>query len=155
MNHAANAELLNAVNAAGTWFHAKKVRPIWARPVEADQVVETLEGRETVRAGEYLCRGEAGELWPQQADKLLGKYTATEMVDAQGWRKFEPRPDAAGVCAAQISHPFTIQTARGALHGKAGDYLVKHTADKDVAYPADVWIVAQQLFDATYERTGS
>ena len=150
-----NQTILDEVNQAGGWFHAKKVRPIFARKLEADQQVDTLEGRETVRAGDYLCRGEAGDIWPQKAASLESKYTPTDTVDAEGWRKYEPRPDAKGAWAAQVDHAFAVQATWGQLSGKAGDYVVKNYDDGDVPYPADVWIVDQSLFAATYERVSA
>ena len=45
-----------------------------------------------------------------------------------------------------------MQAKWGRLTGKAGDYVVKNFRDKDTAHPADVWIVDQALFLATYER---
>jgi hypothetical protein len=111
-----------------------------------------MEGPVTAEAGDYLCRGEKGEVWPQKTDRLLARYTATGEVDAEGWRKFQPKPDARGVWAARIDHPFHVQAPWGKLTGKAGDYVVKHFEDGDVPYPEDVWIVDQTLFAATYAR---
>jgi len=148
---AENRQLLDEVNRVGSWFHARKTRPIWARKVEREQTVATLEGTERVAAGDFLCRGEAGDVWPQSAEGLEARYVATAEVDADGWRRYEPRADAPGVCAAQVNHPFSVQSDRGRLAGKAGDYVVKDYRDKDVDYPQDVWIVDQELFRATYQ----
>ena len=89
----------------------------------------------------------------KKEEKLLAKYTATDTVDEQGWTLYEPRPDAAGVMAAPVSHAFALQATWGTLSGKAGDMLVKSYADRDVDYPADVWIVDQALFQATYDAS--
>jgi hypothetical protein len=150
MNISSNREILDEANRAGAWFHAKKTRPIWARRIEKDQTVKTLEGEETVQAGHMLCRGEAGDIWPQTVEQLVKRYTATDEVDAEGWRKHLPHPDAQGAMAIQINHPFTVVASWGRLSGKAGDYLLKSYQDRDVAYPDDVWIVDQKLFGETY-----
>jgi hypothetical protein len=150
-----NESLLNEVNAAGLWFHAKKTRPIRARQVTEPQQIQTLEGTEEVPAGAYLCRGEAGDLWPQSAERLQEKYQATDEVDAEGWRRYVPHPDNQGVLAARVEHPFTVETSWGTLHGKPGDYLGKNFEDRDVAHPSDVWIVDRNLFEATYEPSGA
>lgn len=147
---AENRALLDEVNRAGAWFRARKTRPIWARRVEREQAVETLEGVEKARPGDFLCRGEAGDLWPQSRESLEATYAATDEVDAAGWRRYEPRPDAQGVCAAQVGHPFAVHTSRGRLRGKAGDYVVKRYRDRDVDCPPEVWIVDRELFRATY-----
>jgi len=149
-----NLELLSKINQSQSWFHAKKTRPIWAKMLQRAQTVETLEGRETAGAGDYLCRGESGEVWPQRAKSLEAKYTPTDTVDGDGWRKYQPRPDAEGVLAAKVEHPFSLEAKWGLLKGKAGDYVVKSYRDKDTDYPDDVWIVDRDLFLATYEPVG-
>jgi len=147
----ANQPLLDEVNAADLWFHARKSRPIWVREIAQDQVIETLEGTEHVPAGNMLCRGEAGDLWPQTRERLHQKYSPTrEYRDV--WQKFVPHPDNQGVLAACIEHPFSVTAAWGILHGKAGDYLLKNYQDRDLPYPDDVWIVDQSLFRSTYQH---
>ncbi len=100
--------------------------------------------------GESLKQAE-GELWPQTAKNLESKYAPTDITESDGWRKFTPRPDGAGVGAAPINHNFTVQATWGELQGKPGDYLVKNATDRDVPYPDDVWIVRRSIFQATYE----
>jgi hypothetical protein len=133
-------------------FHAKKVRPIWAKKFDKDGTVKTIEGTEEVKAGDYLCRGEAGDVWPQTAKSLDAKYEKAGDVDAEGWCKYVPRPDNQGVMAAQVPHPFTVHAQWGVLAGKAGDYLIKNFSDRDVSYPDDLWLVDQNLFLATYQK---
>lgn len=147
-----NQALLDQANRLTSWFHARKTRPIWARELVEDQQVRTLEGLETVRAGHYLCKGEAGDIWPQTKEQLEKRYSATDETLPDGWHKYLPRADAQGVLAVQLDQPFAVQTAWGQLAGKPGDYLVKNFQDRDVAYPDDVWIVDQKLFRETYER---
>lgn len=146
-----NAGILGEVDKAQAWFHAKKVRPIWAKRLEKDQTVQTIEGTEKVEAGNYLCRGEAGDIWPQSAKNLDQRYQKTDQIDPDGWCKYVPHPDNQGVMAAQVQHPFAVHAKWGELSGKAGDYIVKNFADRDVPYPDDVWIVDQKLFHSTYE----
>ena len=146
-----NHRLLDEVNAAKLWFHAKKTRPIWARQLPQAERVRTLEGDEEVPAGQFVCRGEAGDIWPQTPERLIAKYEANDEVSTDGWRKYSPRPDNQGVLAAQIAHAFTVQAKWGQLTGKPGDILVKNFDDRDLPYPADVWIVDHALFQATYE----
>ncbi len=146
-----NQALLDEVGAGRGWFHAKKTRPIRALKLTRDQTVETLEGKVTAKAGDFLCRGEAGELWPVTEAMLTARYTPTEIVDTDGWRKYAPRLDAEGGMAAQVPHAFTVTATWGRLSGKAGDYVLKNFCDREVAYPQDVWVVDQSLFRATYE----
>lgn len=150
--HQYNEALLKELNGAGLWFHAKKTRPIWVRLLEKDETVKTLEGEEQVPAGNYLCRGKAGDIWPQNKDRLTAKYTMTDEHDEQGWLKCDPKPDAAGVMAVQVHHAFHVQAKWGLLSGKSGDFIVKNYEDRSAVNPKDVWIVDQSLFEATYER---
>ena len=70
-----NRTLLDESNAAGKWFHAKKTRPIWAKRLEAAQSVTTLEGKVQGEAGDFLFKGEAGDIWPQTEKDLNKRYT--------------------------------------------------------------------------------
>lgn len=149
-----NRVLLDEANAAGTWFHARKTRPIWAKRLESAQTVKTLEGDEQVAAGHFLCHGEAGDIWPQTEKDLNRRYQTTDEVDANGWQKYQPYADAEGFMATQIDHPFSVKASWGKLTGKTGDYLLKNFRDRDTAYPDDVWIVDLTLFRQTYEATG-
>ena len=82
-------------------FLAIKTKPLWAKQIDAPQEVVSLEGRERVEAGDYLCRGIQDEQWPQKAKKLLSTYIATSEKDDAGWQRFDPKPNAAPVQAAQ------------------------------------------------------
>jgi hypothetical protein len=146
-----NVALLDEANSGGQWVHAKKTRPIWAKRLELAQTVKTLEGEERVSPGHYLCRGEAGDIWPQTEETLIERYIATDEVKSDGWRKYEPHPDAEGVLAVQFDHAFEVQASWGKLTGKPGDFLVKSFQDRETRYPNDVWIVDQSLFWQTYE----
>src|SRR5207253_896299 len=115
-----------------SWFHAKKVRPIWVRQLDKEETVKTIEGNEQVPAGHFLCRGEAGDIWPQTAKSLHEKYQPAQEVSADGWHKYIPRPDNQGVLAAKVPHAFVVHAKWGMLSGKAGDYVVKNFADRDV-----------------------
>jgi hypothetical protein len=146
-----NMEILDEVARAKAWFHAKRVRPIWAKVLDQDQTVDTIEGPTKGKAGDYLCRGEAGEFWAQSAKQIAERYEKTDEVDAGGWRKYAPRPDNLGVMAAQVNHAFSVHAKWGVLAGKPGDYVLKSFTDRDAAYPDDVWVVDQALFQLTYQ----
>jgi len=152
MNPESNRQILDEINQIGRWFRARKARPIWAKRAEIDQTIDTLEDAEQVQHGDYVCRGEDGERWPQSAERLEAKYVATNETDSEGLRKYIPTPDTEGVMAAQVHHAFTVHTNWGVLSGKAGDYIVKNASERDTDYPRDVWIVDQTLFRSTYEQ---
>jgi hypothetical protein len=150
-----NNAILDEVNRTGKWFHAKKTRPIWARQLTADETVRTLEGTEKVSAGDFLCRGEAGDVWPQKAAALEKRYALTDEVSDDGWRKYAPRPEAQGAMAVEVPHAFEVHASWGKLSGKPGDYLLKNFEDRDALYPHEVWIVDHALFEATYDAVAN
>lgn len=147
-----NNQLLNEVNNANLWFSARKSKCLWAKEVTSDQIVSTLEGEMTAQVGDYLCRGESNDTWPQKAKTLFAKYEPTADYNSDGWQKFTPKPDSAGVQAAQINHAFDVIASWGNLAGKPNDYLVKNDSDKKVDYPEDVWVVSREIFEGTYEK---
>lgn len=132
---------------------AKKTRSLWARLLTAEQPVETLEGTLLARAGEYLCRGIAEEYWPQSTERLLTQYVPSGVRDAQGYGRFDPRADIPPVEATSVECAFQVESPRGRLTGRPGDYVVRSSTD-----PRDLWVVAQAIFHASYElvpRTSS
>lgn len=153
MNPAANRALLEALDAAGAWFRARKTRPIAARLLEADHRVETLEGPVLAKAGDFLCRGAGGELWPQSRASLERRYLPGGSL-ADGWREYCPRPEGNQVLAASVPQAFEVTSRRGILRGKAGDYVLKKAGESAVPGANDLWIVDRSLFEATYERVG-
>jgi hypothetical protein len=142
-----NEKILDEVNAAATWFRAKKTSHLWAKRLEKDEIIETLEGLVSAKAGDFLCRGSGGEFWPQCAKRISEKYNPTGEVDKAGFQKYLPESE---VMAAQVGHPFKVQTAWGELTGKPGDFILKNSEDTEIEYPASVWIIDKQIFTATY-----
>lgn len=139
-----NGQLLPEI--AGRLLEARKNKPLWAKRLDSPREVSTLEGMLQANAGDYLCRGLAGEQWPQKEKKLLEKYSATGEIDADGWERFDPKPDSQSVEATAIEHPFRVTAQWGELSGKAGDYLVRSRTD-----PTDIWLVDKTIFEASYE----
>ena len=147
-----NQAILDEVNQADgehVWFAAKKTAPLWAKELDKPQTIQTLEGPVEGKKGDFLCRGAAGEYWPQGAQRFKSRYEATDEVDEKGFRKYTP---TSKVMAALVSHAFQVHSSRGLLKGKAGDFIVKGFNDRDNAYPKDVWIVDAKLFGGTYSK---
>ncbi len=146
-----NAALLAKAEARG-WFAAHKTAGLWARQLERPEVVNTLEGPSQAAAGDYLCRGPAGELWPQAVSSLLAKYTPTNEIDGEGFRRWVPDPAASRVMASELAGPVVVVTSWGRLEAAAGDFLVKSWGDRGNPRPSDVWPVSREVFEASYER---
>jgi len=146
-----NYELLEALNKRHAWVHVRKVAPLWAILLDEDQEVETLEGVEDALAGDWLCKGVKNELWPQKEAKLLSNFNKTDVTDGD-WIKFVPRTDTPGYLAAQVKKSFAVKTKWGTQTGKEGDYLLKSKVDETDAFPEDVWVVDQEIFNKTYSR---
>ena len=125
---------------------AKKNRPLWARRVSQAEDVVSLEGKQTAKPGDYLCRGIEGEFWPQSEKSLLGGYTASGQVGNDGFERYDPRPDGPPVEAMQVDKPFFVVASWGRLDGKSGDYVVRRIAD-----PTDIWIVDRSIFENSYQ----
>lgn len=150
-----NKLLLQVINARNSWRHYKKTKPIWAKKLDADKTVDTLEGPVTYRAGDYLCKGPSGDVWGQEEVALFKKYdpAPNTKADREGWLKLIPKTDAAGVMAAAVDHDFSVRhPVWGTFNGRAGDYLVKSYEDKDTPYPEEIWIVKKDIFESTYEK---
>ena len=149
---ARNRPLLDELNARPTWFAARRTRPIWVRLLAQPERIRTIEGEQQVPAGAYVCQGEAGDIWPQAADRLEQKYRLTTERNAAGLTKCWPRDAGNRVLAIEVDHPFVIWGEWGRFVGKAGDFALKNLTDQHTRYPADIWIVDRQHFLATYER---
>ncbi|MBU2651741.1 MAG: hypothetical protein KKA81_12470 [Bacteroidetes bacterium] len=149
-----NKILLDSLYESYSWQHYKKNKPIWAKKLKQPQKIKTLEGEITCHAGDYLCKGPAGDIWGQKEESLLKKYNPAygSEPDKGGWQEFIPKPEAGGVMAAQVEFDFVIEHPTwGNMKGKSGDYLVKNYEDKDSQYPDDMWIVRNEIFKCTYE----
>jgi hypothetical protein len=152
------------------WRLARKTRPIWARPVEAEEIGKEFETadhvKEKARAGVWLCAGVAGEPWFQALEKIEAKYerrgqeTKAFEFDTKPrpYRKFQPKP-AGRSWVAQVKVPgiagFFIRPGydpERPLYSPSGGYVVKDDVENPYRdKPKDVWLVQQSLFESTYE----
>ena len=131
---------------AGRMKRARKTKPLWAKQVDTAQQVQTLEGTEQMAAGDFLCRGIHNEYWPQSSKRLDDRYNASEVVDDEGFRRFDPKQDITPVLAVQLDQAFSVQATWGRLTGKPGDYAVQSIENAN-----DIWIVDKAIFQASYE----
>ena len=81
------------MNQAAAWFRARKTGTVRVHPTADRETVESHEGRETLLAGDVLCRGEAGNVWPQSEGSLLAKYGPRNL----------PMPTAGGSTSPALS----------------------------------------------------
>jgi|694.fasta_scaffold144114_1 hypothetical protein len=125
---------------------ARKNKPLWAKRVDASQEVRSIEAAQKLHAGDYLCRGVRGEFWPQSEKKLLETYVASQEIDSDGFRRYDPKPNSEPVDVAQVAYPFRVIASWGELQGKAGDYVVRSRKDA-----SDAWIVDKAIFEGSYE----
>ena len=152
------------------WRLARKTRPIWARPVEPDEVGKEFQTadhvKEKARAGVWLCAGVAGEPWFQSIEKIEGKYERegqeTKRFDFDGkprsYRKYKPKGTVRN-WVAQVKGPgiagFKVRPGydpERPLYSPSGGYVVKDDVpDPYRDKPKDVWLVQQSLFESTYE----
>lgn len=123
-----------------------KDKPLWARKITESREIKSMEGRQEANPGDYLCRGISGEFWPQSEKTLFASYAASGQRDEKGFERFDPKPDAPLVEAAQVPYAFRVVANWGELTGKAGDYLVRRVNDV-----SDVWVVDQEIFRNSYK----
>ena len=110
-----------------------------------------------------------GDIWQQDEEKLHKQYDPVH-VFSDGWVRFKPKPEAEreytqihiGYIDSENSLPFSIRAQWGEhqsdgtylQHGKSGDYILR-SADSDHGVDEngqqDIWIVAKEVFEATYE----
>lgn len=163
-------QTLDWVDNHRAWRRAKKTKPIWARPVEADEVGQEFQTAdhavERAQDGYWLCVGVAGEPWFQKAEKIDAKYDLAGDENKQfgfddqphSYRFYEPKEGilnwAAQVHAEDIEG-FYIKPGYDMdhpLYSPSGGYVVKgDVPDPYQDDPNDVWLVQQPLFESTYE----
>jgi hypothetical protein len=139
---------MNTVLTATESNRYKKTALTWARELtprdyaETNGTIYTLEGPARFQAGDFLCRGVKGELWPVTRERFLYTKQLAGPVEADG---FAPYRTTGEVVAVPSMWDFTVEIGGGEyLSGKAGDYLVQ-SGDHQ-------WIVDKTIFEATYER---
>jgi hypothetical protein len=163
-------ETLKWIQEHRAWRLAKKTKPIWARPVEADEVGKEFQTADHItqkaRDGFWLCVGVAAEPWFQTPEKVRDKYEQAGEEEKQfsfeakphRYRIYRPRGDVrnwvAQVKGSGIEGFFVKPNYdRGRpLYSPGGGYVVKdHVPDPYVGDPDDVWLVQEGLFESTYE----
>ncbi len=152
------------------WRLAKKVKPIWARAGQADEIGRPFQtadhATEVAQEGFWLCVGVVGEPWFQKLEKIEAKYDRAHQESKQFsfdqkshvYQVFEPKGDVRN-WAAQVSGPqiegFYIRPnydMQHPLYSPTGGYVVKnHVSDPYRDNPDEVWLVQQPLFESTYE----
>ena len=152
------------------WRVGKKTKPIWVRPVLAEEVGKEFQTADHVaqvaKQGFWLCVGVAGEPWFQDPEKVLSKYDPAAEEEKEfefdpqprAYRVYRPKPGVRN-WVAQVQDPgirgFHIKPNYDPdrpLYSPAGGYVVKDFADDPYQGGTDdVWLVQEGLFDSTYE----
>lgn len=163
-------ETLRWIAERRAWKVARKTKPIWARPVSAEEVGKEFHTAdhavERATADHWLCVGVAGEPWFQKREKIESKYERSGSAQRKfsfdttthAYEQFTPRAGSRN-WAAQVDDPriegFYIQPnypTDAPLYSPRGGYVVKdHVDDPYSGDPNDVWLVQQGLFESTYE----
>ena len=146
------------------WKKATKTKEMFARKLEKDVIINSIEGELNAKSGQYLCRGFGGEFWVQKETNVFkkyddkGKFPETikvkyadgEIMAYSDFHLFKRKPDRA-VLVCQVPNNFTVNASWGVLNGKKKDFLIKPFEDGLDPNPQDVWLVDKDLFEATYE----
>ncbi len=106
--------------------------------------VETLEGRVRAGAGDALVLGVAGESWPVERSRFLGRYVPVvpTVMGEDGLYSTEP----AEYLALRMSQSFFVVLPDGVsrLTGSSGDWLLDYG-------DGSLGIVAASIFENTYD----
>jgi len=163
-------EALRWIDEHRAWRRARKTRPIYARPVDPQEVGKEFQtadrAREVARKGSWLCVGVAGEPWFQSREKIEAKYELSGEESrkyefdkaARQYRVYKPKA-ATRNWVAQVKSPeiegFSIRPGYDPdrpLYSPAGGYVVRDDVENPYrAPPKDVWLVQQAIFESTYE----
>lgn len=163
-------ETLRWVREHHAWRMARKTKPIWGRPVAAEEVGRVFttadHTEQAARAGYWLSVGICGEPWFQTAGAIESKYRRGERAErrfafddrprdytellptteSQNWAACVTGPDIEG---------FYIRVGydqESPLYSPAGGYVLRDPADDPYAgEPRDVWLVQRALFESTYD----
>lgn len=155
------------------WRLARKTKPMWARPVEPDEVGKDFQTadqvKEKARADAWLCVGIAGEPWFQMHEKIDAKYEQDGQeakkfdfdTKKRTYRIYKPKGTARN-WVAQVKAPdikgFYVRPSYDPdrpLYSPSGGYVVKNeVTDPYHDKPREVWLVQQSLFESTYELIG-
>lgn len=152
------------------WRLAKKTKPIWARPVEPQELGKEFQtadhAREKAREGFWLCVGVAGEPWFQKPERISARYEGAEDeikqfafdTEAHRYRIYKPKGDirnwvaqikGPGISGFQIKPNYDMDHP---LYSPAGGFVVMDDVpDPYQGTPKDVWLVQEGLFHSTYE----
>jgi len=125
------------------WAEYRKIATLWARLMQTAFSVQTLEGVASGEAGDYLCRGLAGEEWPMSRQIFENNYIlVTAAFAASQWQEY--RKLNSTILARPMPEAFVVETLHGRLYGKAGDYLCQSLDGRR-------WPVAATIFAVSYE----
>ena len=146
------------------WRKARKTKEFFARKLEKDVIVPTLEGPLGAKKSDWLCIGIDGELWPQDEAQLFKKfdklapmkkslkvkYADGEEITYRDFFTFRPKPEKEKLFV-KIPNSFTVHATWGVLSGKKGDCLCKWFDEALDPDPKDIWIVDGDIFDRTHD----
>ncbi|GER89734.1 hypothetical protein KDW_38960 [Dictyobacter vulcani] len=106
-------------------------------------IIQSLEGPEMFRSGDYLARGVLNEEWLIASGGQIVGYEPLGGPDEDGFITYRPNPVTRYAC--QMQEPFVVRKPNGAiLSGKAGDYLIR-IGDRGR-------IVDRAVFEQSYQR---
>ena len=122
----------------------KRPLPALVTFAAVDGTLLTLEGPVKYKEGDALMTGPSGERWPIRRSTFEATYqpSGPQPMGEGGLYLKKPMP----VQAAQLMTPMilTLDAHRGTLTGKLGDWVLKDASGRQ-------WIVANEIFNATYE----
>ena len=122
----------------------KRSNTVEARFATSDGTLRTPEGVVSVRSGDAIMTGIAGEQWRVSRGSFEHRYTPIPPTRAGQPGRYESLPIE--VLAIAMDGPFEVVLRDGVsqLHGERGDWLVDYG-------DGSLGIVAAEVFNSTYE----
>jgi hypothetical protein len=105
--------------------------------VTEDERIETLEGSQDIKAGQYLATGIKGEQY------AFGQEVFDTYIPVEGKANYFTKSSDVIVEAIQLTHPIEVFRSDWQHKGKAGDFFLNNNGDQ--------YVCDQEVFLKTYE----
>jgi hypothetical protein len=122
----------------------KKPRPIKVHFAITPGQIVTIEGIVNYKKGDAIMTGIEGEQWPIAREDFTQSYdpTTPNIMGLDGYYQKKYLV----VIARKVLHDEIVKHKNSVLSAKAGDYIITSPDGKE-------WVVANDIFQATYQLT--
>lgn len=108
--------------------------------------LQTLEGEVAFEAGDALMTGVKGERWPIRRHRFESTYAPVAPTRMGKNGRYLKKPVEVSARQAKAPESIELQAGSGTLQARPGDWVV-------TAPDGHQWVVANEIFHATYQRS--